>query len=442
VPTVWPTTASAGRRAHRGVRGAAPAQLLDERAAQLLRLVECCGRPFDQLHEADHDLHAWSEADPLQLAPVAPLQVALRQLQRHGGWATIAPTALPRTFLLRRIPPLRSLSPRRLLLLPVFRQRVQLARIALAQLVPLRFDFGAALHLQHTVHLCPLGGVQLPPADLAALVASVLAAELVLEPITRRDADGNSVEMAQGTEQTVTLSAVVDGAVVNWSERRLLVRSMAVQAAQIRALQQRLAQAEAALADVLAARRGKARPTTPADLDAAVVVILERYQVTGLLDVAIQASAPTRTLRPYRGKPAREETTYTLALTTARLPDAVTAAEAQLGWRVYATNRPSAQLRLAQAVLAYRDEYLIERSLGRLKGAPLALRPVYLSRDDHATGLMRLLTIGLRMLTVLEYAIRQRLADDQARVAGLYAGQPHRPTARPTAEGFWRHSKT
>lgn len=347
--------------------------------------------------------------------------------------ATLDPLGLP--LAADVVPGQRSDDP---LYLPVIaRVRASLARTGLLYVGDCKLGAllnRATIHSSGDHYLCPLGGVQLPPADLAALVASVLAAERTLEPITRTQADGNSVEIAQGTEQSVTLSAVVDGAVVNWSERRLLVRSRAVQAAQIRALQQRLAQAEATLAELLVARRGKARPTTPAQLDAAVAAILERYQVTGLLDVATQASAHTRTLRPYRGKPAREETTYTLALTTQRIPDAITATEAELGWRVYATNRPSAQLSLAQAVLAYRDEYLIERSLGRLKGAPLSLRPVYLSRDDHVTGLMRLLTIGLRVLTVLEYAIRQRLADDQASVAGVYAGQPNRTTARPTAE--------
>jgi transposase len=161
---------------------------------------------------------------------------------------------------------------------------------------------------------------------------------------------------------------------------------------------------------------------------------LERYQVNGLLEVSVQATPHTRTIRPYRGQPTRQQTSYTLALTSVRIPEAIAAAEARLGWRIYATNRPVAELSLAQAVLAYRDEYIVERSLGRLKGAPLSLRPLYLSRDDHATGLIRLLTIGLRVLTVLEYAVRERLADEQAQLAGLYAGQPNRTTARPTAE--------
>jgi transposase len=91
-------------------------------------------------------------------------------------------------------------------------------------------------------------------------------------------------------------------------------------------------------------------------------------------------------------------------------------------------------LSLAQAVLAYRSEYQVERSLGRLKGRPLSLTPMYVQRDDHATGLIRLLSIALRVLTLLEFVGRRQLATEEAKLAGLYAGNPRRETARPTAE--------
>jgi transposase len=429
-----------------------PTDLTDDRLADVLRLLS-----------DDAAWAAWEgalNAHLLRVYDLSPTTVRLDSTTASGYWdvtddglfqfghskdhrpdlpqlkvmvATLDPLGLP--LAADVVPGQRSDDP---LYLPVIaRVRASLGRTGLLYVGDCKLGAllnRATIHQSGDYYLCPLGGVQLPAADLAALVASVLAEAVALSPITRMDADGNSVEIAEGTEQTASLTAVVQGEIVTWTERRLLVRSRAVQAAQIRALQQRLAQAEAALVELLLARRGKARPTTPAALDAAVAAILERHQVMGLLDVTIQATAHTRTIRPYRGRAAREETTYALALTIARIPDAITAAEAQLGWRVYATNRPSEQLSLAQAVLAYRDEYLIERSLGRLKGAPLSLRPVYLSRDDHATGLIRLLTIGLRVLSVLEYAIRQQLAAEQASVAGLYAGQPNRTTTRPTAE--------
>ena len=101
---------------------------------------------------------------------------------------------------------------------------------------------------------------------------------------------------------------------------------------------------------------------------------------------------------------------------------------------VYGTTQPSEELSLQEAVLAYRNEYLVERAMGRLKGRPLSLTPMYLERDDHATGLIRLLSIGVRVLTLLEFVIRRRLAAARTGLAGLYTGNPKRATARPTSE--------
>jgi transposase len=89
---------------------------------------------------------------------------------------------------------------------------------------------------------------------------------------------------------------------------------------------------------------------------------------------------------------------------------------------------------LKQAVRAYRDEYLTERGFARLKGFPLSLTPVYLQREDHITDLIRLLSIGLRVLTLLEFQVRRHLDKNQEKLAGLYAGNPQRKTACPTAE--------
>lgn len=292
-------------------------------------------------------------------------------------------------------------------------------------------------------YLCPLGKVQLPAAVRDALITQALAAGPLIA-ISRPDADGQPVRDAAGQlvihaeawETSLELTATVDGQVVTWTERRMVVRSPALQARQQQALERRLADAEADLAALLVARRGKVRPTTPAEADAAIAAILERHTVGGLLAVTLTAPAQTRTIRAYRDQPARMETTYAMQVTTTRVADAITAAVARLGWRVYATNRPVAGWDATQVVLAYRDQYLVEQPIGRLKGAPLSLSPVYLSRDDHVTGLVRLLTIAVRVLSLLEYGIRQQLAADPAAdpLRGLSAGQPNRSTRRPTAE--------
>jgi transposase len=288
-----------------------------------------------------------------------------------------------------------------------------------------------------------LGRVQRSTEQLAVLVEQALAAPAltaILRPTADGllvvDDDGNPVVTAEAWERSAELTAEVDGAPLTWNERRVLVRSRAVQASQRQALERRLCQAEAEVAALLVPRRGKERPTTPSEAEAAIAALLERHQVSGLLSVTLTAEAQTRSIRAYRGQAAREETTYTMTLTSQRNDRALQAAEARLGWQIYVTNRPVDQLNLEQVVLAYRDQYLVEHPIGRLKGAPLSLSPVYLSRDEHVTGLVRLLTLGVRVWCALEYGVRQQLAQEPAGQAltGLYAGQPNRQTRRPTAE--------
>jgi transposase len=91
---------------------------------------------------------------------------------------------------------------------------------------------------------------------------------------------------------------------------------------------------------------------------------------------------------------------------------------------------------LAQAVLAYREEYLVEHGFGRLKGKPLSLSPMYVHGERRASGLVRWLSSGWRVLTLLQFRVRQRLADQQDHLAGVYAGNPNRTRQRPTAEAL------
>lgn len=333
------------------------------------------------------------------------------------------------------------------LYLPIIdRVRASLGRTGLlyvgdSKLGPL--DTRAHIHHAGDAYLCPLGKLQLPAAAVDALITQALATGSLLR-ISRPDADGQPVVDEHGQpvihagawETSVDLTATVDAQVLTWTERRIVVRSPALQARQQQALERRLVEAEAEVTDLLIARRGKVRPITPDEAEAAIAAIVERHAVGGLLDVTLTATAHTRTIRAYRGQPAREETTYALDVTSTRVDSAITAAIARPVRRVDAPPQLVADLDTTQVVLAYRDQYLVEHPMGRLKGAPLSLSPVYLSRDEHVTGLVRLLTIAVRVLSLLEYGIRRSLAQapQEEPLQRLYAGQPSRKTRRPTAE--------
>jgi len=154
------------------------------------------------------------------------------------------------------------------------------------------------------------------------------------------------------------------------------------------------------------------------------------------LPVATQVVSGERAVRAYGDRPASMRVECTLRLHTTVDEQALAAAVRRLGWRVYVTNHPTEGLSLEQAVLAYREEYLVEHGFGRLKGKPLSLSPMYVQSDQRATALVHLLSIGLRVLMRLQFQVRQRLADQQENLAGLYAGNPKRTTLRPTAEAL------
>ena len=150
--------------------------------------------------------------------------------------------------------------------------------------------------------------------------------------------------------------------------------------------------------------------TERATLPEAVTAIVARAHVQGVLQRRYVDQERQRPMRRDGARPATGRVAQEGQVTASVDAEAVGAAVRQLGWRVYATPQPADQLSLEQAVLAYRSEYRSEPDCGRLKGRPWSLTPMYLERDDHATGLLRLLSIGLRVLTRREFVVRQRLA--------------------------------
>jgi len=307
-------------------------------------------------------------------------------------------------------------------------------------------------------YLCPLPAGQVPAAALDGWLAAVTRGEQALHPVERARADGVVVPIAEGWEWTEPRQAMVDAAAVVWTERWLLVRSLAHARAAAAALRERLAKAQTALTAL--ADRSRTTPRSPAAILQQATAILTQYRVTEVLRVTCAEQLPVHTVPAWDGRPATvcdPHAAPLVTLTVATDDDALARTVRRLGWRVYVTNQPATPLSLAQAVLAYREEYLVERSLGRLKGQPLSLTPMYLRRDDHATGLVRLLSLGLRVLALLEHTVRRALAlpsppatpaagaaptavpapprpTGPGGLAGLYPGAPTRRTRRPTAE--------
>lgn len=283
-------------------------------------------------------------------------------------------------------------------------------------------------------YLCPLPQVQLGEGEGDAALEAVCKGEQALSAVVREGPKGEPELIAEGYEYPVAMGQKVDGKVESWSERRLVVHSVRHAQAAEAALRARVAKAMAQIEALNQRGRGKKRFETVSALRQAVVALVQRYGVEGLLWFRLSPHDTPRAVRTYRGQPAWVDHDRHATVEVRVDEAALKATMRRLGWRVYGTNQPVASLSLAQAVLAYRSEYQVERSFGRLKGRPLSLTPMYVQRDDHATGLIRLLSIALRVLTLVEFVGRRQLAAEGATLAGLYAGNPKRATDRPTAE--------
>jgi transposase len=221
---------------------------------------------------------------------------------------------------------------------------------------------------------------------------------------------------------------------VRWHERYLVVYSQSLAASTIRGQQQRIQSAQTAL-EKLAAKPGIER----GELTQKVENILKRYRVkdffsTIITEEIIQQIRHVGRGRPSKNSPTESVTKICLQLHIQQIDTAIKDAVTLAGWRLYVTNAPTTQLTLPQAVMYYRDEWLLERGFHRFKRGSLPALPIYFQNQDRITGLMFVLNIALRVFTLMEFVVRKALQQTQQSLAGLYDGNPKRRTSRPSAE--------
>ena len=283
-------------------------------------------------------------------------------------------------------------------------------------------------------YLGPFTKVQIPDKDLEAYLQPVWRGEQSLTPVYRINAQGAEEQIAEGFEREERLTATVDGEEMIWTERRLFVRSFMQAKAAATALRARLDKAQAAVEALNQRKQGKRHYTEVETLRQVAAAIVRQYRVEGLLNLSYTEQVQERKMRPYGDRPAEVRIEREVTVRVSQNETALEQADVRFGWRVYGTNHSKEHLPLPKAVLAYRQEYLVERGFARLKGRTLSLTPMYLKDDQRVTGLIRLLSIGLRVLTLLEFVVQRRLAESREKLAGLYAGNPKRTTATPRAE--------
>jgi transposase len=295
-------------------------------------------------------------------------------------------------------------------------------------------------HLQHH-YLCPLALTGETAQDLPAWIQAANAGQHTLAAVYTEDDQGERRLVAEGYAFERRLVAETDGCAHTWTERVLVVRSESYRQHMAAGLERRLQQATARLLALTPAPgRGKRQIQDESTLVTAADAILKQQAVAGLLTYAYerQEQRQTKYLGPGRGGPDRPQraiVTVRYQITAvSRQAEALALQQETLGWRAYVTNAPATQLTLADAVLTYRNEWLIERGFHRLKGAPLSLNPLFVKRDDQVAGLTNLLSIAVRLLTLLEFVVRRQLKQNQEQLVGLIANNPKKGIANPTTE--------
>jgi len=280
-------------------------------------------------------------------------------------------------------------------------------------------------------YLCPLSEKQLGRSERLELLQPVFEGAQPLQQVFRPGGECGEL-VAEGFWVEVGLTAPVDGEEqTRWTERRWLVRSLSYAQGQQQSLQRRLANAEKALAELVVRKRGK-KQLFHAELMAQAGAIVKREGVEGLLSYQAQARMRTIKKRAYRDRPARQENEVYFQMQVQRDEGAIQRKSQEMGWQVYASN--GSGMSLEAVVWAYRGQYRIEDDWSRLKGRPLGLTPMYLQKEERMQGLVYLLSMALRVLTLLEWVVVRGLEQEGEKLQGIYAGQPKRQTARPSAE--------
>lgn len=298
----------------------------------------------------------------------------------------------------------------------------------------------AFIESQDCYYLSPLSMVGNTGKEMGEWVQKAIQGEQPLQEIEIVNSD-NAKHKVKGYEFTRQCICELNDKKLEWDERILVVQSDTYTEAQIRGLEKRIATAkEKILALTPESGRGKTQITNEEELNQAIQSILVKHRVEGLIDCAYEKQIEIKTSYVGRGRGSKnreqktsEKVRYQIIF-VATNTTAFTELIQTYGWRAYATNAPNERLTMEAAILAYRNEWRIERDFHRLKGAPLSLDPMYVKRDDQAAGLIHLLSIAVRILTLIEFVVRRGLKNQNTTLIGLHKENPKKENANPTTE--------
>jgi transposase len=306
----------------------------------------------------------------------------------------------------------------------------------------------AHIHHLRQHYLCPLAQTGDTAQEMEAWVEAANNGDQELQPIYIKNEKGKRVLLAEGyvferplQAKIAPISGSEHEQTIEWTEQVFVARSESYRKSQLNGLAGRLQRATTNLWALTPPRaRGKHQIQEETELVNAATAILKAHNVEGFLTYTFERQEKRETKYIGRGRgnpnrPTREIVSirYQL-LTVARQEAAIAAHQKTLGWRAYVSDAPAEQLNLKQALLTYRGEWIIEHGFHRLKGAPLSLDPLFVKKDDQVVGLTNLLSLAVRVLTLIEFVVRRHLKHNKEKLTGLIENNPKKGVDNPTTE--------
>ncbi len=243
--------------------------------------------------------------------------------------------------------------------------------------------------LEH-YYLCPLAQTGSTPTEMAQWLAAANAQPEALQVLHVTADDGSEQLLAQGCTFERQVQVTTEAGSQAWAERVLLVCMERLRQRQLASLDERLAKATTQLLALTPPPgRGKRQIQTEVDLVAAGTAILQRYGVEGLLTYTFE----------------RQETRH---------------------HKYVGRGRGGAERPQQETVTVRYQLTAVERNA--------AADPLFVKRDDQVVGLTNLLSIAVRLLTLVEFVVRRNLKQNQEQLVGLLPQNPKKGIDNPTTE--------
>ena len=291
-------------------------------------------------------------------------------------------------------------------------------------------------------YLVPLAKVGEVPKLYAQWVSQIVSGTQSAILVYNTAGEESSTELiAAGYQLTRSQQTLLpSGEPYRWTERVLVVRSLAEAKKQFATLSRNIEAAIKALnALTPEPGRGRRQIRTEKQLVEKAEQILVSHGVKPYLRYAFVREEHTTTqyVGPGRGRanrPKRQIRRVRYQITKVTKDEAaISTVFCQMGWKLYATNQPQEKLSFDEAVRLYRAAPRIERHFHLFKDTPIGISPMYVGKDDPIKGLARLLSLSVRLMTLIEIVTRRHLAQHQTTLVGLYEANPNRKTNQPTA---------